>query len=300
MKVIKLKNIIFDLAIFILVILNVMLIDRILSTNQINNGQLEVTTLDIGQGDSILIKTPGGKYGLIDTGRFAKVSDELKAVLPFGTNELSFIVLTHPDADHIGGFKYLADEYKIDKVFINKANKETQLWADVKKIIADKQIPNYSMFSNNDFKIGDVNFNVVWPEKGTDLLAFPEVNDTSITMVISFNDFSIFSGGDLTSTYESKALKDSNISHIDALKVGHHGSHYSTSNEFLQEFTPTVAMISVGAGNTYGHPTARVLNDLSANGIKYYRTYLDGRFELTTDGYSMTINHQGQIDKFKT
>ncbi len=258
-----------------------------------SSNDLEVTVLNIGQGDSILIKTPDNNYGLIDAGRGNKVMEELSNTLPFYVNTFDFIILTHPDADHVEGFLSIFEKYQIKNVFIEKVPKETEIYNSI--INKLKKLNNtkvYSVTQNNDFKIGEVIFNIVWPDTLELDKYKDDVNQTSIGVVIEYKDFELYSAGDLGKVNEVKSLYDLKDKSIDVLKVGHHGSKSSTSSEFLDLTHIKIAAISVGNNNPYHHPNSETMKLLEDANLNIYRTDEDGRIKIQTDGELIQLSTQ--------
>ncbi len=290
------KNIV-NFVLIVLIALN--LIVWINSISLLTASQLfEIQLLNIGQGDSILIKTPENKFGLIDAGIGNKVLRELDETLPQYFKEFEFIVITHPDADHAEGFIEVLKRFKVKNVFIEKVNKASKIYDEIKSLIKEKNITNYSIHDLNDFKINEVYFDVVWPFKETNTYTdIKEPNDTSIGLVINYKNFNMFTAGDLSYNFEEAALNKTNYD-VDILKVSHHGSLTSTSDKFLKLISPEVAVISVGENNRYGHPKKEILERLNNNNIKdVFRTDLSGRVSLVTDGVKLIIDTENSEPK---
>ncbi|MEO6729364.1 MAG: MBL fold metallo-hydrolase [Candidatus Dojkabacteria bacterium] len=249
-----------------------------------SKGSFEMDVLNIGQGDSILIKTPNNHYGLIDTGRDMRVLSELSQELPFGRTYLDFVILTHPDADHIGGFDDILETYRVNALFFNKNMKTNDLIEDIKTKIQETNTRNYSIDMTNDFTLDGISFDVIWPQDYTKTYSFDNSNDISTSLMISYNGYKILSLGDLPTEYESVALADLANTDVDFLKVSHHGSRFSSNLDFLDKVKPEYSFISVGATNTYGHPTQDVLDNLEKEHSNTLRTDKDGRISLVIKG----------------
>ncbi|MEP7103527.1 MAG: MBL fold metallo-hydrolase [Candidatus Dojkabacteria bacterium] len=253
-----------------------------LSATEARKGALEIDILNIGQGDSILIKTPNNHFGLIDGGRDSTVLGELSQVLPIGKTYLDFVIMTHPDADHIAGFIDVFKNYQVNKVFFNKADKSNEVITKIKDEIQEFNIKNYSIDMENDFTIDGIYFDFTWPQDHTKTYTFSNSNDMSASVLIKYEGYKFLTMGDLPSDYEEPSLKNLPVEDrdIDFLKVSHHGSKYSTNLEFLQEIKPEYSFISVGKDNTYGHPTEEVIDNLEKVNSKIFRTDKDGRITL--------------------
>jgi competence protein ComEC len=231
--------------------------------------------LNVGQGDSILIKTSNNKFGLIDAGPNKNVLYQIEEFLPIFVKDIEFVVLTHPDKDHIEGIIYILDRYNIKKVFINKFMDKTDLFKYFKNKLSQRNIDTYYLTTNNDFRFGEFYFDVLWPQNYFN----PNLstNNSSISFKIEMNNYVIYSFGDLESEFEIKALNNINSQinlskKTSILKISHHGSKYSTSQELINYINPAFTIISVGRGNSYGHPSEEVINLLKKNNVNIYRT----------------------------
>lgn len=282
-----------NLSLVLLVILNTSVWLEYISFQK-EMGFLKIYVLDVGQGDAILIKTPNNQYGLIDTSKGTLVLNELEEVLPYGLRALNFVVLTHPDADHIEGALEVLKRYRVEKLFINKIMKLNPLVSELINTIQTESIQNYSLFSHNDFELDQVIFDVVWPISKKDLFEIENSNDQSISLKITYRNLDIFMAGDLSFEYEETIAEE--IGDIDLLKVSHHGSKTSSSKQFLAVTKPEIALISLGLNNSYGHPHEEVLTNFSESNIEVMRTDLDKRIEIETNGENIKI--QSGSNKF--
>ena len=229
--------------------------------------------IDVGQGDSSLIITKHNKSILIDTGGIINYEskDEWKkrrnkfnlvtsSIIPFfksiGLKKIDYLFLTHNDADHAGYSKNLVDNFKVDNIIINKGkvgNFESKL--NYKFINDYYEIDNIKIYSLNNKIYNDENSN-------------------SIILLIIVDDKKILFMGDAGIEQEKEIIKKYNIDNIDILKVGHHGSKTSSSEEFIKFTSPSYSIISCGVNNKFGHPNKKVLNTLENS--KIYRTDQDG------------------------
>lgn len=300
---IGIRNRHFKYALTFLVLLNVFIYYPFIHREiKVKNDLFEITFLDVGQGDSILIKTPGGRYGLIDAGKGDVVIDRLSETLPYYINTLDFVVMTHPDADHIEGFTKVLEKYNVETAFIHKVDKDSPIYAEVIGLLNDKNIPNYQITDDNDFTLDGVKFDTVWPMDTESLTAFEDPNDTSISFLITYKDFQMYTAGDLSFEFEEEILN--NIStyisfeatSLDVLKASHHGSNTSTSLNLTKAMTPTISIISAGKNNSYGHPNEEVLSNLEQVDSIVYSTIEDNNIRISTDGETMIVN---QKDKYE-
>jgi competence protein ComEC len=277
-----------NLVLAILFLTNFILWSELLSIQLQNNDELEIVFLDVGQGDSILIKTSENNFGLIDTGKGKKVEEELIEDIPFYINNLEFVLLTHADADHIEGTLGLLESYNIENLFINRTPKKNALISELKHKIMGSETNVLGLHSENDFKLDDVYFDILWP---TENFSSEDTNNESIALIIKYGNFEMYSGGDLESEFEILSLKnfeDSNAE-IEVYKAGHHGSKTSGSLEFLKLLSPENSVIPVGTSNPYGHPSPEVLENYSKLNIFYQRTDINGKITVKSDGVSYEI-----------
>ena len=238
---------------------------------------LEIYFFDVGQADSILIRQKDYVV-LIDAGNNEdgeNIVNYLKNDLSI--NDIDIVVGTHPHEDHIGGLDDIIDAFDIEKIYMPDVISTSKTFEDVLDSIENK---NYSLTIpeiGDEIELGDMIFEVLYT--GTDE---SDLNNTSIVLKLTFGNTSYLFTGDATSETE-KLLLNKDIK-VDVLKVGHHGSKYSSTNEFLNKVNPTYAIIMVGQNNSYGHPTNETLNRLENNNVIIYRTDEDGTIKLTSDG----------------
>lgn len=244
------------------------------------DGLLHVYFLDIGQGDAILMRTPTGVNILVDGGPDKKVLSELKDVLPFFDSKIDYLISTHPDKDHIEGLIYVLKKYEVGQVLWNGDYKTNYLTKAFFQAAEDAGITPEAASSDRDIELKDgVRVDIVFPLK-QNFSTQENTNANSIVANAIFGSNEILLTGDADNELEEKLLKaNSNIS-ADVLKVGHHGSRFSTGEDFLNAVTPEYSVIQVGKDNKYGHPNPSVLNRLEEHGSKIFRNDLDGRVEF--------------------
>ncbi len=226
------------------------------------DNDLRVYYFDVGQGDSILI-TNNGKTMLIDANTDEsgnKVSEYLKNL---GISKIDYLVGTHPHEDHIGGLDVVIKNFEIGTIYMPKVVATTKTYEDVIDAISEKKLKVTTPKIGDTFNVGNAKCEVMSIGNDKD-----NYNNCSIVIKMDFNNVSYLFTGDA-----EKSVEDSrNWPQIDILKVAHHGSSTSTSKKFLEQIKPKVAVISVGAGNSYGHPTQSTLKKLNDIGAKIYRT----------------------------
>lgn len=236
---------------------------------------LVVEYLDVGQADSILLSSDG-EYMLIDAGNNADGDDIVSYLRDVGADELKYVVGTHPHADHIGGMDDVILELDVDQVLLPHATTNTQTYADVLDAIETKNVPVTVPVKGQTFQLGDATVTVVAAQQADDL------NNVSIVLRATYGDTSFLFMGDAETEVENAILSSGTNVQSNVLKVGHHGSDTSTGSAFLAAVSPDAAVISCGAGNSYGHPSAATLQKLT--GIPVWRTDLNGTIIAMTDG----------------
>ena len=234
----------------------------------INNNFIEF--IDVGQGDSTIIHY-NKKTILIDTGGIVGSNNSIvknttiNILKQKGIKKIDYLVLTHGDYDHIGEANILIENYRVEKVIFN-CGSYNYLEKELIKSLKENNIKYYSCI-----KELNINNNKLYFLQTKD---FGNENDNSNVIYIEVDGHKLMFMGDASSTTEKEILKKYNISNIDVLKVGHHGSSTSSSIEFIEEINPKYSIISVGKNNRYGHPNKEVLNNLEKS--KIYRTDKQG------------------------
>lgn len=246
--------------------------DCITTIPQDNN--LRIYCLDVGQGDSILI-TNNNKTMLIDASTNEMGSRVVKYLNDLGIKKIDYLVGTHPHEDHIGGLDNVIKSFDIGTIYMPNVVATTKTYEEVIDAISAKKLKVTSPKTGDKFTVGNAECEVMSIRNDKD-----DYNNCSIVIKMDFNNVSYLFTGDAEESVESSRKWP----HIDVLKVGHHGSNTSSSKNFLEQIKPEVALISVGQGNTYGHPTQATLKRLSNIGAKIYRTDENGTILLIEKG----------------
>lgn len=244
--------------------------------------KLEIYYFDVGQADSILIKENNYNI-LIDAGNNEdgeNLVNYLKNDL--NINKFNMVVGTHPHEDHIGGLDNIIDEFDIDTILMPNATSTSKTFESVLNSIENKNYKITVPKIDEEFNYDNIKLKVLYT--GTNE---KDLNNNSIVLNLTYFNNKFLFTGDATSKVEKKLLKKDIES--DVLKIGHHGSEYSTTNDFLDKVNPKYAIIEVGKNNTYKHPKQITLDKLNAKNIKIYRTDLDGTIKITSDGNNITF-----------
>jgi competence protein ComEC len=262
-----------------------------------SRGTVELLFLDVGQGDAILVRSPGARWILVDAGPpggFGGGSDPpvLEALRRLGIRSLEAVFLTHPHLDHIGGAPPVLRAMPVGAMVDPGLALGTDTFVQVLETAAERANGWRAAREGDRFLLDGLDLRVLnsleddRPGGG----GGDEVNENSLVVHLSFGAFSALLTGDAPVLVEEAAIRDSGP--VDLLKVGHHGSRTSTSSAFLDEARPGAAVISAGRGNRYGHPHEPVLARLVEAGAQIFRTDRDGTVRVVArrDGsFSVTV-----------
>ena len=251
--------------------------------------ETRLTVLDVGQGDAILVESRGGARMLVDGGPDPdRLLLELDARIPPWDRRIDVIVLTHPHEDHVAGLVRVLARYSVGRVFEPGMHGPGPGWAAWDRALRDGP-PRGQLATGARIELGEIRLTVLWPDPGTvpvePAATGAGINDVSIVLLGEVEGRRFLLTGDIEETVDP-TLVARGLPHVDVLKVAHHGSATATTQAFLDAVRPTVAAISVGTGNTYGHPAHATLSRLAASGARVLRTDLDGSIEadLRADG----------------
>ena len=256
------------------------------STSQAD-GLLHVSFLDVGQGDAILVVTPGGRQVLVDGGRYpTTILDELGREVPFWDRSLDIVVATHPDDDHIAGLVAVLERYQVDMLLINGAIvNDDPAYTTLLATAAERGTQLHVAETGEQYLL-DQGTSLVILHPAADFHG-DDTNAQSIVGRLSYGDLSILLTGDAENDVEEMLIDHGDTLSSTVLKVGHHGSKNASGEDFLRVVRPQVAIISAGKDNSYGHPHPDVLARLDAIGATVLRTDESGTLELTSDGRNM-------------
>ncbi len=239
-----------------------------------------VIFMDVGQGDSTLIRTSRGKTILIDGGPDWSSLEKIGKYLPFFRRRIDVLILSHPNLDHLAAFPEILRRYDIERVVLTKTPYSLGTYQDILREISQKGIVITTPSQTTNIVIDDIQLEILWPRAGDVGIHFKEVNDASIVLRVNGNSRSILFTGDMETAAENALLQTSVDLRTDILKIAHHGSRSSTSTGFLLAVKPKLAVISVGKDNRYGHPHPWILKRLQHFGIPVQRTDLEGDIHL--------------------
>lgn len=242
---------------------------------------LRVHFFDCGQADSTFLELPDGRCMLIDGGekKFGKeLCEKIKAL---GYEKIDIMVATHPHADHIGGLVTVLENFKTDVFYMPNVTHTTKTFENLLDALSENGSECIYAARGTEVLTGDVKCRAVAP----DGQKYERMNNYSIVLKVEYNDVSLLFAGDSEALSEYSMVNSGMDIKSDVLKVAHHGSATSSTEEFLQKVSPKAAVISVGRENQYGFPAPIVLSRLESLGTAVYRTDISGTINFETDGY---------------
>lgn len=251
---------------------------------------LTVHFIDVGQADCALLAC-GGEYLLIDGGNKADSSLVVTYLEEQGVSELSAVVCTHAHEDHVGGLPAVLAVYPTATVYAPTRTYSSAIFDDFLYYTDQQGLTVTIPDAGDSFSLGDASITVLGPTQ-----SYADTNDTSIVLRISFGSTVFLFTGDMETDAENDLLEywDTLDFHADVLKVGHHGSNTSTGYRFLNAVMPEYGVISVGAGNSYGHPHEEPISRLTQAGVTLLRTDELGTVIATSDGETVTFTWENQ------
>jgi competence protein ComEC len=275
--------------------------------------ELSIHVLDVGQGDAILIVAPGGKTALVDASVPGSGKKILAAMGRAGVDHIDLLVTTHAHADHIGGADEVIKGTKVFKVLDSKVPNTTKNYEDfldaIEARVENPQDNFITAAPGQTFDLGGgAIISVLAPiqplfTKDQLRSGGNEPNANSVVTRLDYGEFSILLTGDAEAQTEQRMMEGGARLDAKVLKVGHHGSKYASSADFLRQAKFRDAVISCGADNRYGHPSQEVLDRLKAANVKVYRTDLQGAITIKTrgtEGYQITTERQAAADEIAT
>lgn len=265
----------------ILVFLNIIAWTAVFHLSQ--PGVLKVVFFDVGQGDSIFIETSERFQVLIDGGPDLTVLEKLAQEMPFYDRTIDLLILSHPEKDHLFGLLEVLKRYKVKNILWTGVVRETAEWKEWKNLIEEERAEIKIAQSGQEIILQEeplILFNILYPFDNLDGKEFKDSNDTSIVANLVFADNSFLFTGDITKKTEQELVAQDVYLNSKVLKIAHHGSKTSSSEEFLEAAASEVAVLSVGE-NKYGRPSPEVLARLEKFGIEILITRESGNIKFT-------------------
>lgn len=249
------------------------------------NGKLKVHYINVGQGDSILVQQ-GSQNMLIDAGTNDSTETLINYLKSQNIKKLDYLILTHPHEDHIGGADAVINSLDIETIYMPKVTANTKTFKDVVTAMNKKSLKAKVPVVGTNFKLGDATCNILGPINTVS----GDLNTYSIVLKVTFGNNKFLFTGDAQVSNEKYMINKGLDLSADVLKLGHHGSHTSTSQDFLNKVNPKYAVVSCDIKNDYGHPHKEVMQRLQAKNIKLYRTDESGTIICLSDGKNISFN----------
>lgn len=246
--------------------------------------QMQVHFIDVGQGDATLIIC-NGEAMLIDAGDNSNGTTVQLYLKKQGVEELKYLVLTHPDADHIGGADVVVTKFDIENVFMSDFTKDNKTYNELISALNNKSLKWTTPNVGNTYSLGSAEFTILAPNT-----SYSDPNNSSIGLVLRNGDDTFLFTGDAEEEAEYDILANGLDIDCDVYKAGHHGSKTSNTKELLEAVSPEYVVVSCEEGNSYGHPHAGAMNSFRSMGMKLFRTDEQGSIVATSNGTEITWN----------
>lgn len=245
--------------------------------------------LDVGQGDAEILFLSGGVKMLTDAGPDRKILSSLEQVLRPDDRYVDLAIISHPQLDHFNGFNYLLDNYRFGAFIFNGRLDSAGAgeWQILTKKLESYKIPLITVSRGDNIKYGNNEIDFLSP--AAPYIQSAELNDTALVELIKTPLFRTLLASDIGANIEDFLLNSGSELAADILKVPHHGSKFSSSEKFLGAVDPEVAVIEVGAGNSYGHPAEEALSRLTSAASDIFRTDKNGTIEAVPTGKTLKI-----------
>lgn len=254
-------------------------------TSNSTTGELKIHFINVGQADAILVQQ-GSENMMIDAGNNEDEGTLKSYLTSQGIQEFKYVIGTHAHEDHIGSMDYIVNSFKVGKIYFPKQTATTKVFENFVGAVKDKGMQLSVPKVGDTFDLGDAKCTVLAPNGSN----YEDGNDYSIVIRVDFGSTSFLLTGDAEAVSEMEMVKAGANMKVDLLKVGHHGSRSSTCANFLSGVSPKYAVISVGKGNSYGHPAQSTMDRLKEKGIQVFRTDENGTIVVTSNGKEITFN----------
>lgn len=250
-------------------------------------GNLEIYFLDVGQGDSSLI-IDGDMVMLVDGGEKEEAEFIIGFLKKLGIEKIDYMVATHPHSDHIGSLAEIINYFPVDNIILPEITHTSKTYENLILSISENNVNAIFPDVYDTFTLDNASFTILGPEPNR----HDDLNDNSIVFKLDYGNSSFMFTGDAEKAEEEDILSLNTNLGSDVLKVGHHGSNTSTSKEFLDRVNPSIAIISCGKDNSYGHPNEEIMNLLSERNINIFRTDTDGTIKVISDGEKIMVEKE--------
>lgn len=255
-------------------------------------GDMTVTFIDVGQGDSTLVELPDGKTMLVDAGEASASQNVLDAFDKADVDTIDYLVATHPHADHIGGMEAVLAAYDVDEIWMPDVSETTQTYEGFLDAVEAENCTVRQTVAGESVTGDDDGYDIDVLSPPADMQS-DDMNRWSAIIRVTYGDTSLLLTGDA----DASQIVEANPGHVDVLKASHHGSETGTTTEVMAATTPDTVIMSYAEGNDYGHPDQSVLDAVNAAGAKAYSTAANGNVTMVSDGKTVTVtpDHEGTI-----
>lgn len=258
------------------------------------DGEMQIFALDVGQGDSFFLISPNGKTMLIDSGESSNSKQIEQFIRDKGVQKLDVVVGSHTHSDHVGSMPYLLDAFDVGEYVMSEAGLETRIQKRINAVLEEKQITRTYAWAGDSINWDDdCSVTVLSPVPEFDEYSKTDWNEWSLIIRVEYADHAMIFTGDATVRSEQAAMlnNEKQLFSADVLKVAHHGSTTSSSLGFLEAVNPEYAIISVGEGNSYGHPDYDTIQKLKSINAAVYRTDELGTITIVFGADGVQITH---------
>ena len=248
-----------------------------------------VNFIDVGQALSVLV-TCDGQSMLYDGGNVADGSLVVSYLQSAGVSRLEYVICSHAHEDHVGGLAAVLAKFPAGHVYAPVAQADTQCFSDFVKYAQQQGLAVEVPSVGTSWQLGSATVQIIGP-----VAQYDDTNDTSLVVRIDYGQTSFLLTGDMEQDAEDDLVASGAPVDVDVLQVGHHGSETSTGYVFLNAVLPEVGVISVGTGNSYGHPSEAALSRLRDAGVDVWRTDLSGTITISSDGANYTVSSERYV-----
>lgn len=250
----------------------------------VNNSPLQVYFIDVSQGDCTLIKC-NDECMLIDSGEEYEANTVIDFLKSKDVTTLKYVIATHPHSDHIGGLDEIIKNFEVENIIIPKISYDSEEFEELKNTIIEYNINVIEPKIGDEYYLGDSKFMILSPSSPY----YGELNNYSVVVRLLYKDTSFLFTGDIEGIAESEILDNFSNLQSSVLKVAHHGSDTSSTQEFLEAVNPIVSVISVGEDNIYNLPDKDAVTRIEEYSDDVLRTDINGTISIFTDGYTLDV-----------
>lgn len=275
--------------IFILVSSFLFLLSFFVFTYFNQDGKLHIVFCNVGQGDGVYVRTPSGTDIVIDAGPDNSILECLSQHMPFWDRTIELVFATHPDADHITGFKYILENYKVLSFNTSKRESNTGTYKRIQELLSDRKILIRFLYAGDKYAISDgVTLTSYWPTSSfIESDTSTSTNRYSLVQMLNFHKFNLLLNGDTEFVILNEIFKEGVV--VDIFKLPHHGSKTGIDAQTFMLIKPQLSIISAGLNNRYGHPSFQVLEELLKHKLRYMETSKVGSIEVVVDKSSWSV-----------